>query len=534
MAARAWMVANGERVVTTICAETGRPADETQFAELSYGISALEFWAKHAATYLADEDVETASPFVRGGRRLKVRYAPVGVVGVIGPWNFPLNNSFGDCIPALAAGNAVVLKPSEVTPLTSLLMAEMMSEVGLPADVFAVATGRGETGAALVDLVDYVMFTGSVKTGKAVMKQAAETLTPVSLELGGKDPMIVLADADLERAANAAASYGLNNSGQVCISVERIYVEDAVHDEFVETLTGKVEALRQGPPGEPGSVDVGAIIFPPQLELIDSHVRDAVERGAEVRVGGRIGDGPGRFYEPTVLTGRRSLDALHDRGDLRPDAAGDARDPTPRRRSSSPTTAATDSRPRSGPATPRAASRSRDGSRRASRASTTPSSTTPRSSCRWAGWKESGLGSRHGADGIRKYSKRQSILIAPGYAPSRELHMFPYIGEVTDQVGQALSALASSALFDDAQRATLAVLCDTWIPSLPAPASCQRRRGPDRLLGALGERLRNPRGGRDRPPAVRACPRSRSSACAGCSTRSPPRAWRRPTLRRKP
>ena len=245
------MVANAERVVETIVAETGRPADETQFAELSYGLAALEFWAKQAPDYLADEEIESASPFVRG-RRMVVRYAPLGVVGVIGPWNYPLNNSFGDCIPALAAGNAVVMKPSEVTPLTSLLMAEMLAESGLPEDVFQVATGRGETGAALVDEVDFVMFTGSVATGKKVMAQAAETLTPVSLELGGKDPMIVLADADLERAANAAVSYGLNNSGQVCISVERIYVEEPVHDEFLERLTEKVEALRQGPPGEPG------------------------------------------------------------------------------------------------------------------------------------------------------------------------------------------------------------------------------------------------------------------------------------------
>src|SRR5919198_4257187 len=210
LAARDWMAANAERVVGTIVAETGRPADETQFAELAYGLSALEFWAKMAPAYLADEEIESASPFVRG-RRLVVRRAPLGVVGVIGPWNYPLNNSFGDCIPALAAGNAVVLKPSEVTPLTSLLMAEMLAECGLPEGTFQVATGRGETGAALVDEVDMVMFTGSVETGKKVMARAARSLTPVSLELGGKDPMIVLRDADLERAANAAVSYGLNN-----------------------------------------------------------------------------------------------------------------------------------------------------------------------------------------------------------------------------------------------------------------------------------------------------------------------------------
>ena len=193
-----------------------------------------------------------------------VRYAPLGVVGVIGPWNYPLNNSFGDCIPALAAGNAVVLKPSEVTPLTSLLMAEMLAACGIPEGAFQVATGRGETGAALVDEVDMVMFTGSVETGKRVMARAAQTLTPVSLELGGKDPMIVLADADLERAANAAVSYGMNNSGQVCISVERVYVEEPVYDEFLDRVAGKVEALRQGPPGAAGSVDVGAIIFRPR------------------------------------------------------------------------------------------------------------------------------------------------------------------------------------------------------------------------------------------------------------------------------
>src|SRR3954470_6781303 len=301
LAARDWMAANAERVVTTIVGETGRPVDETQFAELSYGLSALEFWAKAAPAYLADEEIQSASPFVRG-RRLVVRYAPLGVVGVIGPWNYPLNNSFGDCIPALAAGNAVVLKPSEVTPLTSLLMAEMLAECELPDGVFQVATGRGETGAALVDEVDMVMFTGSVATGKKVMAQAAETLTPVSLELGGKDPMIVLADADLERAANAAVAYGMNNSGQVCISVERVYVEEPAYDEFLERVTRKVEALRQGPPGEPGTVDVGAIIFPPQIELIEAHVRDAVERGARIVTGGeRAADLPGRFFEPTVL-----------------------------------------------------------------------------------------------------------------------------------------------------------------------------------------------------------------------------------------
>ena len=469
MAARAWMVANGDRVVETICAETGRPADETQFAELSYGISALEFWAKQAPAYLADQEIESASPFVRGGRRLKVRYEPVGVVGVIGPWNYPFNNSFGDCIPALAAGNAVVLKPSEITPLTSLLMAEMLAEVGLPEGVFAVATGGGETGAALVDLVDYVMFTGSVATGKRVLKQAADRLTPVSLELGGKDPMIVLADADLERAANAAASYGLNNSGQVCISVERIYVEEAVHDEFVERLTGKVEALRQGPPGELGTVDVGAIIFPPQIELIEAHVSDAVKRGARVVTGGSRGSGDGGlFFEPTVLTG-----VDHSMLCMTEETFGPTL-PVMRVADADEAVALAND----GRYGLQASVWTRDTERGEAIARRVEAGVACVNDAQlnygalelpMGGWKDSGLGSRHGPDGIRKYARRQSILITPGYAPARELHMFPYVGAASAQVGEALRALALSELFDDGQRATLAALCDTWVPSLEPP-----------------------------------------------------------------
>jgi acyl-CoA reductase-like NAD-dependent aldehyde dehydrogenase/choline dehydrogenase-like flavoprotein len=467
LAAKRWMVANGERVVQTICSETGRPADETQFAELAYGVTALEFWAKQAPLYLADEEVESASPFVRG-RKLAIRYAPLGVVGVIGPWNYPLNNSFGDCIPALAAGNSVVLKPSEVTPLTSLLMAEMLAECGLPENVFQVASGRGETGAALVDEVDFVMFTGSVKTGKRVMAQAAETLTPVSLELGGKDPMIVLADADLERAANSAAAYGLNNSGQVCISVERIYVEDAVHDEFVDKLTERVRALRQGPPGEPGSVDVGAIIFGPQIELIEAHVADAVDRGARVVTGGERGAGPGRFYEPTVLTG-----VDHSMRCMQEETFGPTL-PVMRVADAEEAIALAND----GPYGLQASVWTRDHQRGEQLARRVEAGVVCVNDAQvnygalelpMGGWKASGLGSRHGADGIRKYTRRQSLMITPGWAPSREAHHFPYNAQVSAAVGESFAALATSDLFDDRQRATLRALCDTFIPSLEPP-----------------------------------------------------------------
>src|SRR4051794_12737129 len=211
--AQKWVIDNAERIVETIVSETGKTYEDAFGAEVVYAANSFGFWAKRAPQYLADEKVRSSNPVVLG-RKLIVRYRPVGVVGVIGPWNYPLTNSFGDCIPALMAGNSVILKPSEITPLTSLVLAEGLAECGIPQDVFQVATGHGPTGSALVDQVDMIMFTGSTATGKKVMKQAADTLTPVSLELGGKDPMVVLRDADVERAANTAVYYGMLNGGQ--------------------------------------------------------------------------------------------------------------------------------------------------------------------------------------------------------------------------------------------------------------------------------------------------------------------------------
>src|SRR3954465_13453047 len=298
---RRWFVENRQRVVQTIVAETGKAREDAQTTELFILLDSLSFWAKRAPKYLADERVRSSSPFTLG-KKMYVRYRPYGLVGVIGPWNYPLSNSFGDCIPALAAGNAVILKPSEVAPLSSLAMVEAMRECGLPEGVYQVATGLGETGAALIDEVDMVMFTGSTATGKKVMERAARTLPPVSLELGGKDPMIVLADADLERAANAATYYSMQNGGQTCISVERVYVEAPVYDEFVSKVTTKVKALRQGAPAGPGSVDVGAVTFPKQLDIVAGHVDAARAAGATVLTGGHARTGTaGRFYEPTVL-----------------------------------------------------------------------------------------------------------------------------------------------------------------------------------------------------------------------------------------
>jgi acyl-CoA reductase-like NAD-dependent aldehyde dehydrogenase len=222
--AQKWLMDNAEQVISTIVSETGKTHEDATFAEISYGGGAFGFWAKHAPIYLGDERVKSSQVLVKG-KKLILRFRPLGLVGVIGPWNYPLTNSFGDCIPALAAGNSVILKPSEITPLTSLLMAEALLECGLPENVLQIATGRGGTGAALIEHVDMIMFTGSTRTGRKVAEAAAQRLIPCSLELGGKDPMIVLSDADLERAANFATYYSMQNAGQTCISIERAYVD---------------------------------------------------------------------------------------------------------------------------------------------------------------------------------------------------------------------------------------------------------------------------------------------------------------------
>ena len=244
---RDWLLDNRERIADLVQEETGKVRGDSGLESI-YLEMAVNFWGENAEKYLADE-TPTAGLLPTKVRRLRVRYRPYPVVGIISPWNFPLILSAGDAIPALMAGAAVVIKPSEFTPLELMeVIRGWKEEVGAP-DVFDFVNGKGETGGALVDEVDFMHFTGSDRTGRLVMKRAADTLTPVSLELGGKDPAIVLADADLDRAANATAYGGFVNTGQVCMSIERVYVEEPVYDEFVDRLAANVGKLRQGADG---------------------------------------------------------------------------------------------------------------------------------------------------------------------------------------------------------------------------------------------------------------------------------------------
>ena len=254
-------------------------------------------------------------------KKLTTTYRPYPLVGVITPWNFPFAMPGLDVVPALAAGAAVLLKPSEVTPLSAVEFVRGWTEVGAP-PVLAVATGYGETGAAVIDAVDYLQFTGSTATGRKVAVRCAQRLIPYSLELGGKDPAIVLADADLERAANGIAWGGLFNSGQVCrvggaclcrgAGVRR--VRRQAHPQSGRSC-GKAKTTRSC------KHDVGAMATAAQRDIVQRHVDDAVAAGATV-VDRRQTDRNGHVLRTDGARRRRALDDLHDRGDVRPDAAG--------------------------------------------------------------------------------------------------------------------------------------------------------------------------------------------------------------------
>jgi acyl-CoA reductase-like NAD-dependent aldehyde dehydrogenase len=436
---RRWLLENSARVIETLMSETGKTYEDAQTLELAYALSALSYWSRNAKGFLAEHRAVSRSPLVLG-RTLITRYVPRGLVGVIGPWNYPLINSFGDCLPALAAGNSVILKPSELTPLTSLLMAEGLREAGLPEDVFAVAPGGGETGAALVDLVDFVMFTGSAPSGRKVAERAAQSLTPFSLELGGKDAMIVLEGADLERAANLATYYGMINAGQTCVSIERVYVANAVYEPFLELLSAKVAALRCGEPRGPGSVDVGAITAARQLEVIEAQVADARAHGARITTGGTRIDGAGRFFAPTVIA-----DATESMACMREETFGPVLAVRPVADAGAALTAINESpyglgaaifagSPQEGLALAR---RLRVGSVCVNDAAINYFALQ----APMGGMRQSGIGVRHSLEGIRKFTSPQTILVAPRWLPAREPQMFPLRAMRSRAIGRLLAVL---------------------------------------------------------------------------------------------
>ncbi len=274
--------------------ENGKPLLEA-YSELMLVLGHVQHAASCAEKAMAPRKVSSG---LLANFRATISYHPLGVIGVIGPWNYPLSTPVGSFAYALAAGNAVVWKPSELTPLIALEIEKIAKKTFALPDLLQVVTGAGATGAALAKAaVDKIAFTGSAATGKRVMMAAAERLTPVLMELGGKDPMIVDEDADIVAAAEAAVFGGLTNAGQACISVERVYVAEAVHDKFVEEVVKQVRELKVG--GD--DAHLGAMTSPQQVKIVKDHLDDAIAKGAKVHTGGPDAiSGP--YIQPTVLT----------------------------------------------------------------------------------------------------------------------------------------------------------------------------------------------------------------------------------------
>jgi succinate-semialdehyde dehydrogenase/glutarate-semialdehyde dehydrogenase len=293
------LVAQAEDVVELLVRETGKPRNEALGHELFVLADLISWYAKHAPRILARRELGL---HLLKHRRSFVEYAPRGVVGILSPWNFPLLIPFGDAAAALVTGSAAVIKPSEVTPLIAELVKQIWDATGLPEDLLQIVYGDAETGAALIAArVDKVVFTGGVAAGSKVAAACGERLIECVLELGGKAPLLVTDDADIERAAQAITFGGFANAGQVCVGVERVYAHRDVYDELVERVTDLTRQLRVGDPTKQ-VVDVGAIIHPRQIEIAERHVTDAVKKGATLRAGGRRRAGPGQFFEPTVLS----------------------------------------------------------------------------------------------------------------------------------------------------------------------------------------------------------------------------------------
>lgn len=416
LTARKWLASNRQEVVDALVAETGKPAADA-ITELALAAESIGYWAKRAEKLLRTERVRDPSPFLIG-RSVHVRWVPVGLVGVITPWNAPFSLNVLDSLPALAAGNAVLLKPSEVTPLNALVLEKALRAAGIPEGVFRVVTGDGHTGAALVDEVDFVMFTGSTATGRKIMQRAAEKLTPVAAELGGKDPAIVLADADLKRAAAGVTWGGMFNAGQVCMGVERVYVEAPVYDEFVDLVVEEVQGLRVG------DGDIGPIIHPPQIEIIDEHVQDALDKGARALTGGAPLEREGRYYAPTVLVDVDSTMKV-----MREETFGPVLPIVRVANADKAVKLANDS-----DYGLQASIWSADRTRAAELAERVESggvcvndvmTNLAAFGAPFGGWKTSGVGGRHGEQGIKKFCKPQTVMSTRSLL-TRELTWFPY------------------------------------------------------------------------------------------------------------
>jgi succinate-semialdehyde dehydrogenase/glutarate-semialdehyde dehydrogenase len=301
-ALRDTIMSSRDALASTVVAESGKPRVEALFADIFVAVDTAAYFAKNAGRLLQPERVphHSLAAKAKSGR---LTYEPLGVIGIISSWNYPLAIPLSQIIPAIAAGNAVICKTSDFTPQCGALMEKLFVDAGFPNDLVTIVQGGGEVGQALIEAdPDKILFTGSVATGRRVGEACAKRLIPTVLELGGKDAMLVLADADLDIATSAAVWGSYTNCGQVCLSVERLFVEQSVSDEFAARCVPKTKKLRIGPGNDP-TTDVGPMIRPQHVQRMLDLIEDAVSRGAHLLCGGhpRVDLGP-NFFEPTVIT----------------------------------------------------------------------------------------------------------------------------------------------------------------------------------------------------------------------------------------
>ena len=431
---------DGDKLGEILTSETGRPRAEVYGNEIFYLCNAIGAWAKNSERYLRRRKISPSFPLVKA-KKVYSTYAPLGVIGIISPWNFPLTLTLGEALPALMAGNAVVIKPSELTPLSALFGADLVAKAGFPKDLLQIVVGYGDTGEALVDHADMIAFTGSVETGKRVMHRATDRLIPVSLELGGKDPMIVLKDADIERAAGACVWGSLMNGGQACTSIERVYVEAPIYQAFVDKVVARVKAVRQGKSTD--DVDIGCMTSEAQLNKVAAQVDEARAKGAKILTGGRRNPSlPGFYYEPTVL-----VDVDHSMSVMSDETFGPV---IPIMRVKNPEEAielANDSRYGLG-----ASIFSRDKSAAAKLAEKIESGAVCINDslvnfivleAPMGGRKDSGYGYRHGADGIRKFCQQKTIVV-DRFGLKEEFPWYPASEKKARQVRHLLNLLCHS------------------------------------------------------------------------------------------
>jgi len=278
--------------------EQGKPKIEAMIHEVVNLVDLIHYYTSEAPRILEPEPIPL---HLLKHRSSYLHWAPRGVIGIIGPWNFPFNICSSPTVVALLAGNGVVVKPSEFTPLIQELAKEIFVEGGIPEDLIQVVHGYGETGSAVIDNVDMIEFTGSVATGRKVAAQCGERLIPCVTELGGKAPALVLQDANIERTASALVWGGFANCGQVCASVERVLVHRSVLPALLDKLVPKVSALKPGNSQQDDDVQIGPLNNRRQRDIVQARVDDAIAKGARALVGGHAIDGPGNFFEPTLL-----------------------------------------------------------------------------------------------------------------------------------------------------------------------------------------------------------------------------------------